>query len=346
MDKYIDGVKKILEKEIGEKVNVAKPPSPDFGDFSVPCFTFAGKMGKNPEKIASELKDKIKKPSYILKVETKGPYINFFIKRDVLVDDIIKEAISKGESYGKVGSGKELILVESPGPNTNKPLHLGHLRNIVLGTSITNILKNQGKDVHIVNVVNDRGIHICKSMLAYMKSGNGKTPESEKVKSDHFVGDYYVKYSQEEKNSPDIEKEAQELLIKWEKGDKKVLDLWKKMNKWAMGGFEETYKRLGFSVEREYLESETYSHGREIVLKGLKEGIFEKDEEGNIVADLGDMGKKVLLRANGTSVYITQDIYLAKKRYDEFSFNRTIYVVGSEQEHHFRVLFAIFKKLG
>lgn len=337
-------VEKLLKKHVDNVM--LEIPKNNFGDYAFPCFDEAKRLKKNPNEIAKELSKKIK-ADFIEKIEVVGPYINFFVKKEVLADEVIDKILKEGDKYGSGLKRKEKVLIESPGPNTNKPLHLGHLRNILLGSSMQNILRFYGKDARIVNVVNDRGVHICKSMWAYMKFGDDKTPESEKMKPDHFVGDYYVRYAKEEKKNPEIEKEIQEMLVKWENGDKKTLALWKKMNKWALDGYAETYKRLNFKIEQEYLESDTYKHGREIILDGLKKGIFEKDETGAIIIDLEkkDLDKKVLLRANGTSVYITQDIYLAKKRYDDFKFDEMVYVVGNEQEYHFKVLFEIFKAL-
>lgn len=350
---YRQKVIKLLEKETKLKTSVIdslleKPPSLEFGDFAFPCFSLSKKMKKAPHDIAEQLLRKIKPTKTISKIETRGPYLNFFINRKVLNKEVLESVLKEQADYGHTKGKKSIVLVESPGPNTNKPLHIGHLRNILLGSSITKILESQGKEVHIVNVINDRGVHICKSMLAYQKYGKGKTPERAKMKSDHFVGDFYVKYAQEEKKNPKLAAEVQELLVKWEDGDKETLKLWKQMNSWALKGFAETYKRLGFKIEKEYLESDTYKHGKDIILKGLKKGIFQKDEEGAILFDLEKqgLGNKVLLRSNGTSVYITQDIYMAKKRQDDFKFDEMIYVVGNEQEYHFKVLFNVFKALG
>ncbi|MBN1646191.1 arginine--tRNA ligase, partial [Candidatus Woesearchaeota archaeon] len=239
-------------------------------------------------------------------------------------------------------------LIESPGPNTNKPLHIGHLRNILLGASLFNMYKFTGKKPHLVNVVNDRGVHICKSMLAYKKWGQGRTPEQAGKKPDHFVGDWYVRYTVEAEKNPELENEVQDMLLKWEQGDEETVRLWKKMNGWALQGFSDTYAKLGFKIEKDYMESDTYKHGKEIVLDGLNKGLFFKDEEGAVCVDLEKqgLGKKVLIRANGTSVYITQDIYLAKKRFDDYKFSEMVYVVGNEQQHHFKVLFQIFRILG
>jgi len=239
---------------------------------------------------------------------------------------------------------KKTVLIESPGPNTNKPLHLGHLRNMSLGISLSNIYNFLGYNVKNVDVINDRGIHICKSMLAYKKFGKNKEPDK---KSDHFVGDYYVLFNKKLKDDPNLEKESQDLLEKWEKNEKETRDLWKKMNKWAVSGMFETYKRFGIRIDKPYFESDTYLKGKEIVMDGLKKGIFEKDDDENVVVDLTKkhLGKKVLIRANGTAVYITQDIALAGLRYKDYKMDKMIYVVGNEQIYHFKVLFNIFNML-
>jgi arginyl-tRNA synthetase len=252
------------------------------------------------------------------------------------------------ERYGLKPKTKRTVVVEYAGPNTNKPLHLGHVRNIALGSSLIKLREAVGDTVHAVNVNNDRGIHICKSMLAFKKWGKGDSPEKSKLKPDHFVGKYYVRFAQEAAKNPDLEKEAQAMLHKWEEGDKDTIGLWKKMNKWAFDGFKETYKRFCVSFKKEYFESNTYKKGKEIILGGLKKGLFFKDEDGAVVADLTKQGldKKVLLRSDGTSVYITQDLALAKLRYDDFKFDELVYVVANEQNYHFRVLFGVLKILG
>ncbi len=242
----------------------------------------------------------------------------------------------------------QMVMIEFSCPNTNKPLHLGHLRNNTIGESTAAILAANGAEVRKVNLINDRGVHICKSMLAYMKFGNGKTPESENKKSDHFVGDYYVKYSNWAKTYPDAEKEAQELLIKWENGDKDIIELWSKMNKWAIDGIFETYKSTGISFDKLYYESKIYMLGKDMVLQGLKDGVFYKESDGSIWIDLEEIGldKKVLLRSDGTSLYLTQDLGTAISRHKDWPFSKLIYVVASEQQYHFKVLFYVLKKLG
>jgi arginyl-tRNA synthetase len=259
----------------------------------------------------------------------------------------------------------ETILVEYSSPNTNKPLHLGHIRNNLLGYSIYRILSACGHKVIKTNIVNDRGIHICKSMLAWQKYGNGETPLSSGMKGDHLVGKYYVLFEKELKkqmepliaagkdeetarNSTAFMTEAREMLLKWESGDKEVVDLWKMMNSWVYAGFDETYKRLGVDFDKIYYESETYKDGKEIVLKALNEGILYRDDDGSVWADLTPEGldKKVLLRSDGTAVYMTQDLGTAAVRHHEYGFDRCLYVVGNEQNYHFQVLKAVLKKMG
>ena len=359
-------IKNLLKKETGlDNIILETPPNPELGDFAFPCFQLTKKLPKvsteaerkkKPNEIATELLKKISKPDFISEIKTAGPYLNFFINKLVIAESVIKEIQGDGENYGKLtddpssetlARGGEKVLVESPGPNTNKPLHLGHLRNMLLGQSISNILKFMGKNVHIVNVLNDRGIHICKSMLAYQKFGNSLTPKKAKKKSDHFVGDYYIKYAQELKKHPELEKENRELLNKWEKRNPEVMKLWKRMNKWATQGFKKTYQKLNFKIEKEYPESKTYKGGRNIILKGLKDGVFQKDKDGSIIIDLTNkkLDKKVLLRPDHTALYITQDINMARLRYKDFKFDKMVYVVGNEQQYHFKVLFEIFKAL-
>jgi len=341
-------IEDVLQEE-GIDVKLEVPPKKDMGDFAFPCFTLAKEYKKAPPMIATELAEKLRvrlteKGEKGITVKSLGPYVNFFIDSSLLVQDIL--SIKAG--YGHTTKDTSKVLIESPAPNTNKPLHLGHLRNMLLAQSLGKILRTQGKDVHMINMVNDRGVHICKSMLAYEKFGKGKTPESEDRKSDHFVGDYYVEFAKAVKEHPELEEEAQEMLVKWEAEDENVRALWQKMNDWVLSGFNETYAALNFEIEKTYYESETYIHGKEIILEGFEKGIFEKDDKEAVIVNLEDqkLGTKVLLRGNGTSVYITQDIYLAKTRYDEFNFDEMVYVVGNEQEYHFKVLFEVFKKLG
>lgn len=262
-------------------------------------------------------------------------------------------------------SDPETILVEYSSPNTNKPLHLGHIRNNLLGFSLFRILKACGHNVVKTNIVNDRGIHICKSMLAWQKFGNGETPESSGIKGDHLVGKYYVlfeklyKFQAEElmakgvepgeaKNNAPLIKEAREMLIKWESGDKDVLDLWNLMNSWVYEGFDKTYKALGVDFDKIYYESETYKIGREIVLSSLNTNVLYRNDDSSIWVDLTAEGldQKLLLRSDGTAVYMTQDLGTAVLRHQEFNFDKCLYVVGNEQNYHFQVLKAVLKKIG
>lgn len=333
----------LLEGEIDSLLEI--PPSPELGDFAFPCFILAKSMKKAPNIIASELAKKLKPKAPISEVKANGPYLNFFVDKNKLAEKTIKDILNCSACYGSWPLKKEKVMIEYPAPNTNKPLHLGHVRNMLLGNSICNILAFAGYQAIPVDLVNDRGVHICKSMLAYQKWGKNKQPGK---KSDHFVGDFYVMYSQKEKEHPELEKETQEMLRKWESGDKEIVALWKKMRAWALDGFKETYKKFDVFHKKSYYESEIYQQGKEIILEGLKKGVFQKDEKGAVIADLekDGLGKKVLLREDGTGIYITQDLYLAKVKFEEFKMDRSVYVVANEQKYHFQVLFKLLEMLG
>lgn len=322
------------------------PPDDALGDYAYPCFTLAKEMKKAPAKIAEELAQKLKPKAPFKKIEAHGPYLNFFFDPAALALLTLAKIHDEKEDYGKsVAAPEKTVMIEYPSPNTNKPLHLGHVRNIVLGSSVSHIMKFLGNSVIQANLNNDRGIHICKSMLAYKKWGNNAQPN---IKSDHFVGKFYVEYCQHEKINPDIEQEAQELLRKWEAGDKETRELWKLMSAWAYSGFEDTYEKLGVTFDKYYYESDFYDKGKNIVMDGLNRGLFSKDEKGAIYADLEKqgLGKKILLRPDGTSIYITQDLYLAKTKFDEYKLDQSVYVVAHEQDHHFKVLFSLLTMLG
>lgn len=333
------------EKGIEEKIEI--PPTPNLGDYAFPCFFLAATSRENPVKIANDLKNRIEgKTKEFEKIEVKGAYLNFFLDKRSFAEKTVKEILKKKENYGKIKEEKKTIMVEFVSPNTNKPLHLGHLRNMSLGESITRIYQFNGNKVIKSSINNDRGIHISKSMLAYMKWGKNQTPEKAKKKSDHLVGDYYVLYSKKEKENPDLENEARELLKKWENGDEKTIALWKKMNKWALDGFRQTYKTFGTKIDKDYYESKIYKYGKEIVEYGLKKGIFKK-RDGAVMIDLDyeGLGEKVVLRADGTSLYITQDLYLAKKKFDDYKLDESVYVTANEQDYQFKALFKILEKL-
>lgn len=283
---------------------------------------------------------------------------------NVYWNEVFAEAF-RNEDFGQLSATGKTIMVEFSSPNTNKPLHLGHVRNNLLGWSVSRLLEANGHKVLKVNLVNDRGIHICKSMLAWMKTANGETPETSGKKGDHLVGDCYVAFNdiykkeveelvaggmskeEAEKNAPSL-KEAQEMLLKWEQGDPEVRALWEKMNSWVYDGFNKTYADLGISFDRIYYESQTYLLGKALVQKGLEMGVFERHEDGSVWCDLTADGldQKLLLRSDGTSVYMTQDLGTAERRFEEYSLDELIYVVGNEQNYHFQVLKLILKKLG
>ena len=331
-----------------EDIVVETPPKPELGDYAFPMFPFAKVLRKSPVQIASQIAEMLSETdgnSY----QAAGPYINVKIEREAVVKETLNKVALEKDSFGFGKSrGGEKIMLEFSCPNTNKPLHLGHLRNDSLGESVSRILKANGAEVKKVNLINDRGIHICKSMLAYKELGNGTTPESENMKSDHFVGKYYVEFTNLSKRDEKADERAREMLVKWEEGDPETRELWKLMNKWTIDGVSETYSKTGISFDKVYYESETYSSGKEEVLKGLEKGVFYKDDKGTIWVDLEDINldKKVLLRADGTSLYLTQDLGTAIKRQDDWPFETLIYVVASEQQYHFKVLFEVLSRLG
>ena len=337
-----------LKKEEIEKF-VEKPPTPDMGDYAFPCFFLAGKMKTLPDEIALNIRKRMENFAHDFEdIQTSGPYINFFINREFLASNLITKIKKEKDKYCKLKSTGKKTMIEFPSPNTNKPLHLGHLRNMAIGESVSRISEFNGEKVIRANLNNDRGIHICKSMAAYKLYGKKKTPKTAKKKSDHFVGDFYVMFNQKSKKSEKLEIESHRMLQKWEAGDKEVKALWKKMNKWALDGFEETYAKFGIKHDVEFYESAIYKKGKEIIEEGLKKEIFTKKKDGAVVIDLKKekLGEKILLRMDGTSIYITQDIYLAKLRHEKYKIDKSIYVVANEQEYHFNVLFTILKKLG
>jgi len=324
------------------------PPSNDLGDIAYPMFKYASILKIKPFDIATKVKEAISNNPLIEKVDIKGAYLNIFLNKKIVTNTLIKEILEKRGNFGKENRKNIKVLIEFSSPNTNKPLHLGHCRNNVIGDAISRIFDFYGYDVIKINLINDRGIHICKSMLAYKLFGNNTTPEKENKKSDHLVGDFYVLYAKESSKNPELEKLAQDLLIKWENNDKETVELWKKMNKWAIDGIKETYKRMGINFDVFEYESEVYQYGKEIVKEGLEKNVFYKESDGSIWINNEDVGldKKVLLRSDGTSIYITQDIGTIVNRSKKYNFDRMIYVVGSEQIYHFKTLFAILKKLG
>lgn len=342
-----------------EALVLETPPNPEMGDLGIPMFPFAKSFRQAPPAIAAKIVALVQAQEESVQVGSfaaVGPYVNVKLNKAAAISVVLEKIASQKASYGAYGEeGKKpldgrRVMVEFSSPNTNKPLHLGHLRNDALGESISRILKAAGAEVFKVNIVNNRGVHICKSMLAYQKfhQENNETPESLGIKSDRFVGDCYVEFDKWNKADPSAEKLAQELLVKWEQGDEAVHKLWKQMNDWAIQGITQTYQRTGVSFDKLYYESETYLKGREEILKGLEDGIFYKEEDGSVWVDLEEINldKKVLLRKDGTALYMTQDIGTAIYRHGDWPFNQLVYVVGSEQQYHFKVLFYVLKKLG
>ncbi len=335
------------------------------GDLTVVTFPFTRFSGKSPEETGRQLGEYLKE--HIGEVKdfnvVKG-FLNIEISAAYWVGVLNEVARDPRYGYASVPSGHS-YMIEYSSPNTNKPLHLGHIRNNLLGWSVSEIQKANGHNVKMVNLVNDRGIHICKSMIAWKKFAGGATPESTGIKGDHFVGDYYVRFDkeykaeirqltdggmseEEAKKQAPILLEAQEMLRKWEAGDAETVALWRKMNDWVLKGFDETYQLMGIGFDKVYFESQTYKKGRDIVLKGLADGVLYRKESGSVWADLtGDgLDHKLLLRDDGTSVYMTQDIGTAYERFSEFDMDEMIYVVGNEQNYHFQVLSLICGKLG
>ncbi len=360
------------EEAKAENLNVVTPPNSEMGDLGIPLFIFAKTLHMAPPQIAGAVVQKIdSKAAGIGEFVAVGPYINVKLDKAGSAEPILRSISEQKDNYGSFNSeGKKplegrRVMIEYSSPNTNKPLHLGHLRNDALGESVSRILKMAGAEVYKVDLINNRGVHICKSMLAYklFHEANGDTPEKLGMKGDHFVGQCYIefdRYLKGEKGKPETAhpeaaQQAEDMLIQWEKGDPEVRALWQKMNDWTLDGVKETYKRTGVSFDKLYFESETYLKGKDEILKGLEKGVFFKAEDGSIRIDVTDVvgkGKdedvheKVLLRKDGTSVYITQDIGTAISRHDDWSFNQLVYVVASEQNYHFKILFHILKKLG
>lgn len=361
----VQAVKQLYNADISENQIALQETRKEFeGQITIVTFPVTRFSKKSPEQTGTEIGEYLK--SQITAISDfnviKG-FLNICLADEYWIS-LLNETIVKSD-FGVFPSNGKKLMVEYSSPNTNKPLHLGHIRNNLLGYSVAELLKAYGYEVIKANLVNDRGIHICKSMLAWQKFGNGETPESTGMKGDHLVGKYYVVFDKEykkeietlkaegqtedeaKKNAPLI-KEAQAMLQQWEAGDEAVIDLWKTMNSWVYAGFEKTYNQLGVNFDKYYYESNTYLLGKDIIQEGLDSGVFFKKEDNSVWIDLTDEGldEKLVLRGDGTSVYITQDLGTAQLKYDEFNMNDSIYVVGNEQDYHFKVLFLILKKLG
>jgi arginyl-tRNA synthetase len=332
----------IKEKEVVLKM-ISKPKVVEHGDYTIPMFVFAKEIKKNPVEFAKEMGEELIRNddfSNMFVADPIGPYLNFKVKKDIYNKEIIESVISKRVCFFE--NNENVVLIEFSGPNTNKPQHMGHLRNNFLGDAVGNLLKKTGNDLKKVNIINDRGIHICKSMLMYKLFGEDKTPESEGIKGDHFVGQFYSMFSKKLKEDPKYDQMARDMLKAWELGDKEIIELWDKMNGWVMNGFDHTYFRCGIEFDKLYFESEHYLKGKDIIFKALDEGVFEKDD-GAIIAPLEKHGltNAIVLKQDGTSLYMTQDIALVNERFKDFNMNEMIYVVGAEQNLHFKQLFKI-----
>jgi arginyl-tRNA synthetase len=365
IDATVKAVKTLYQTDIDASAVSLQETRKEFeGQVTIVTFPFTRFSKKTPEQTGAEIGEYLKNElTEVSAFNVIKGFLNISIGSSYWIDQLNK--VISADDFAIFKPNGKRVMVEYSSPNTNKPLHLGHVRNNLLGYSVTQILAAAGYEVIKTNLVNDRGIHICKSMLAWQKFGNGETPESTGMKGDHLVGKYYVIFDKEykkqidelklqgqteedaKKNAPLI-KEAQEMLLKWEAGDDEVIDLWQTMNGWVYAGFEATYHKMGVAFDKYYYESNTYLLGKDIVEEGLKKGVFFKKEDGSVWIDLTDEGldQKLVLRADGTSVYITQDMGTAQLKYDDYQMDESIYVVGNEQDYHFKVLFLILQKLG
>lgn len=363
----IAGLKALYQFEADEKnVQVLKTKKEFEGHYTIVVFPFLRASKKSPEATAQELGEYLKNnEKAVAEFNVIKGFLNLTIASDCWTEMLNDINADKDFGIKHASEDAPTVMIEYSSPNTNKPLHLGHVRNNLLGNALANVMAANGNKVIKTNIVNDRGIHICKSMLAWQKYGNGETPASSGKKGDHLIGDYYVAFDkhykaevaelmekgmskEEAEAASPLMKEAREMLVKWEAGDPEVRSLWKMMNEWVYEGFDETYKMMGVSFDKIYYESDTYLVGKEKVLEGLEKGLFFKKEDGSVWADLTNEGldQKLLLRADGTSVYMTQDIGTAKLRFDDYPINKMIYVVGNEQNYHFQVLAILLDRLG
>lgn len=366
-------IKDIIEQKLAEvilnvyqlkdiKLEIQENKTEFEGDFTIVTFPLVKQLKKSPEGIGVELGQALTEQTELLESFNviKG-FLNVKVKNQFFVDQFT----TVSEQFSTIDKKNETVMVEYSSPNTNKPLHLGHVRNNLLGFSVAQILEEAGYDVIKSQIINDRGIHICKSMLAWEKFGKGETPATDHEKGDKFVGNYYVKFDQEykkeiaelveqgisedqaKKDAP-LMKEAQQMLLDWENGDEKVRNLWNEMNSWVYKGFGDTYKRLGVDFDQVQYESNTYILGKDLIQEGLDKGVLYQKEDGSVWCDLTDEGldQKLLLRSDGTSVYMTQDLGTAVERFKENNLQKLIYTVGNEQDYHFQVLFKVLKKLG
>ncbi|MCU0561436.1 MAG: arginine--tRNA ligase [Desulfobacterales bacterium] len=356
LKKISEACREAFQHAAGE-MEIGFPPDLQLGHFAAGCFPLAKALRRSPAEIAKTIAAGIAPDDVVQTAAAAGPYINFTLHPRRLFGEVVAEIASAEDRYGdaRTGEGRR-VMVEYLSPNTNKPLHLGHLRNAALGMAVSRMLAAVGHPVVKSILINDRGVHICKSMLAWERFAHGATPQSAGVKGDHFVGKWYVRYAVESERDPSLETAIQEMLLKWEAGDPQTLALWRRMNQWVYDGFAETYRSFGMRFDVFYYESETYKLGKDVIAAGLQQGVFARDERGNTLFHLPEkdfglekngLTKRVtVLRPDGTSLYITQDIGTAIRKVTEHSLDASVYVVGSEQEHHFKCLFAILRALG
>lgn len=362
-DQVKEAVKNLYHVEL-ENVEFQATRKDFEGDITLVTFPMLRQVKTNPVKLGESIGQYlVENNREIEKYNVVQGFLNIVLADEYYLDFF--RNMKENRKFGHLPVGDETIMVEYSSPNTNKPLHLGHIRNNLLGYSVAEILKAAGKEVYKTQIINDRGIHICKSMLAWQRFGHGETPETSGLKGDKLVGNFYVKFDkaykeevsyliaqgkseEDAKAEAPILKDAQDMLRKWEAGDEEVVSLWKTMNQWVYDGFEETYEKLGVDFDKNYYESETYLLGKNVVAEGLEKGVFYRKEDGSVWIDLTDEGldEKIVLRSDGTAVYMTQDIGTAIQRVQDFDINGMVYTVGNEQDYHFKVLFLILKKLG
>jgi len=343
-------LKLALGKNFSSKLlSIEYPPEGKFGDYSVGCFILAQKLQQPAVQLARQIAETIKPAGLIKQITAVGPYLNFFVDKTEFNRLTLQQIIKNKNAFGssKLGAGSR-VMVEYFGPNTNKPLTIGHLRNLCLGFSLCELLKFLGYKVIPVTIYNDRGIALAKTILAYQKWGNNQTPKDVNLKPDHFVGQWYVKFGQEVKTTPELDAEAQKVLRQWEAGEKEVKNIWQNLTEWALQGYKQTLDQLGIpDFEEKYYESEYYQFGKEVVEHGLAKGIFKKHPDGYVYVELTPYGlpDKILLRSDGTSLYLTQDLYLAQLKSKQ-QLTKSIVVSGSEQDVHFKQVFKILELLG
>jgi arginyl-tRNA synthetase len=349
MDFIYTHIASLLEPLLGQQVIdvLEAPKDANHGDVAFPCFHLAKQRGQSPVEIAKDISSQVQKSDIIESVQAIWPYVNFFINSSFLAGRVLPEVLLYKSLYWQGEKVATKVLIESPSPNTNKPLHLWHIRNMLLGNSLDAILRFAWYESIKVEVVNDRGIHICKSMLAYDLYGNDLEPDK---KSDHFVGDWYVLFDKKSHEDSSLIDQAQEMLRKWEQWDDRIRSLWNKMNKRAIDGFAVTYDRYGTRIDKHYYESSIYEQGKDLVKKWLDNSVFVRDEKWNVAFPVymkdGDVSYFVVLRSDGTAVYATQDIALADQRWQDYRMDTMVYIVGSEQEQYFKTLFQVFHAMG